>query len=174
MTDETEPFDPDEPLTESVERDKRGSLMTEFESYERVVEGLKLASDGARHMARHRPPDPWNKLAMFLDSLRKAIMQESGFNRLQDAKTSHEAWSGAPLSVTQAHSRLMDGLKGAAAGAKQISLCQRMDLKWTLYAERFELMKKQAHELALATSPLKVKSGWQNRTSGLLVPASVH
>ena len=149
--------------------DRRGSLMTELESWERVIDGLKLAADGARHIARHRQPDNWNKLAAFLDQLRKAVIKDGGFDRPQDATESKARTGGEALRFTDAHRRMMDGLKRAAAGARQISLGQRMDLRWTRYAEQFDVLRDKAHSLALSASPLVSDVGWRSRQSGLLV-----
>lgn len=152
-------LDPEFTPTESIEQDHRGSVMVEFESYERIVEGLKKASDGARNMARFKNPDLWNNLAQFLDQLRRAVVQEAGYNRLADGKDSQQV-VGGDMSWTDANSRILTGLKDAAAGARQIALGQRMDLRWTRYANQFDAMRDKAHEMALACSPMKMAAGW--------------
>ncbi len=153
-------LDPDFTPTEAVEQDKRGTLMREFESYERIIDGLKSASDGARHMARWQAPDLWNALAAFLDQLRRAVVKESGFDRPGDARDSQQVFGGEGLTWPEANSRLSNGLKSAAAGARQIALGQRMDLRWTGYANRFDSLRDKAHAMALAASPLKVAAKW--------------
>jgi hypothetical protein len=164
--DDTAAFDPATPVTEEVAQEKRGTLMREFESYERIVEGLKLASDGARNMARWKNPDLWNALAAFLDQLRKAVVQEAGFNRPEDAKDSAQVFGGE-MSWTDANSRILNGLRDAGNGARQIALGQRMDLRWTRYANQFDMMRDKAHDMAIASSPLRVASEWGGRSARL-------
>lgn len=173
-TPESPDLDPEFTPAEDVAQDKRGALMSEIESWERVIEGLKSAADGARQIARHRAPDLWNKLAAYLDSLRKAVIRDGGFDRPADAVDSKQVWGGEGMSFTLAHRRLMDGLKAAAAGARQISLGQRMDLRWSLYAEKVDKLRDKAHALALKGSPLVTEAGWRNHASGLLVPARLN
>ena len=161
---DTAEFDPAAPVTEAVEQDHRGSVMREFESYERIVEGLKRASDGARHMARWRSPGLWNALAQFLDQLRRAVVQEAGFDRPQDRKDSVQQFGGDGLTWSDANSRLLTGLRDAESGASQIALGQRMDLRWTRYANQFRSMRDKAHDMALLASPRKVASQWGGQT----------
>jgi hypothetical protein len=157
---DTAEFDPQAPVTEAVEQDKRGTLMLERESYERIVEGLKKASDGARHMARWKNPDLWNSLAAFLDQLRRAVVKESGFDRSEDGRDSLQVFGGDGLTWSDANTRILTGLKDAGAGARQIALGQRMDLRWTRYANQFDRMRDKAHDMAMASSPLKVAAQW--------------
>jgi hypothetical protein len=166
--------DPEFAPTEAVEQDKRGIAMSELESWERVIEGLKQAADGARQAARHRHPDLWNQLAEFLDTLRRAVIRDGGFDRPNDSKVTVTQWGGDGMSWGEASRRINEGLKGAAAGARQISLGQRMELKWTAYANAFDTIKKKAHHMAIAGSPLVVESGWTQQASGLLLPGRVH
>ncbi len=158
---DTAAFDPNAPVTEDVAQDKRGTLMREFESYERIIEGMKKAADGARHMARFTNPDLWNQLAAFLDQVRRAIIREAGFDRPQDAKDSVQQFGGEGLTWSEAQARITTGLKEAEAGARQIALGQRMDLKWTRYATQIDRMRDKAHQMALNASPLRVASHWR-------------
>ena len=157
--EDTAAFDPKAAPTESIVQDHRGTVMVEFESYERIVEGLKKASDGARNMARFKNPDLWNALAAYLDQVRRAVVREAGYNRLQDGKDSQQV-TGGEMSWTEANSRIVLGLKDAGNGARQIALGQRMDLRWTKYANRIDEMRDKAHEMALACSPMQLAAGW--------------
>lgn len=162
---DTAAFDPTAPATEAVEQDHRGIIMREFESYERIVEGLKKASDGARHMARWKNPDAWNELAGFLDSVRKAVVREAGFDRPQDRRDSAQVFGGDGITWTDANSRLATGLRDAGAGARQIATGQRMDLGWLRYANQFDKLRDKANEMALAASPLRVAAQWGGGTA---------
>ena len=153
-------LDPEFTPIEAIEQDKRGTLMKERESWERVIDGLKLASDGARNMARFARPDVWNRFAMYLDQIRRAMAQEAGFNRAQDTIDSAAVVGDSSLSWAAASARVFVGLKDAAAGARQISLGQRMDIRWTNYANQIDKLRLKAHEQAMEASPLKVKSSW--------------
>jgi hypothetical protein len=159
---DTAEFDPTEGVAEDVAQEKRGVLMNERESWERVAEGLKLAADGARQIARRRSPDAWNRLAQYFDSLRKAIVREAGgYDDARDRRQSVEQWGGEGMPFPAAHSRLMDGLRQAATGAEQIANCQRLDLRWLRYASQLRELRDKAHKMALAGSPLKVASEWR-------------
>ena len=48
---DTAAFDPSQAVGEDVAQDKRGILLTDYQSYERIIEGLKRAADGCRHRA---------------------------------------------------------------------------------------------------------------------------
>lgn len=157
---DTAEFDPAAPVTEAVEQDHRGTVMLEKESYERIIEGMKVASDGARHMARYANPEHWNKYADFLDQVRRAMVQLAGFDRPEDARVSLQLFGGEGISRTEAMSRIRTGLDGAAAGARQIAQAQRMDLRWQLRANHIDNLRHKAHEMALASSPLRVDARW--------------
>ncbi len=45
--------------------------MTEHESLERIVEGLKQAEGGARQMAHHRKDERWLKIAHQFENARR-------------------------------------------------------------------------------------------------------
>ncbi|HEX4043259.1 MAG TPA: hypothetical protein VHY10_16295 [Xanthobacteraceae bacterium] len=156
-------LDPDFTPQENIEADHRGSIMFEYESYERVVEGLKLASDGARNMARFNEPDLWNPLAQFFDSLRKAIVQLAGLDRGADTRESSQQWGGTGVTRSDAMSRISNGLKGAASAANQIAQVQRKDPRWLRYAIQIDRLRDKSQQLALAGSPLLVDSGWARR-----------
>lgn len=164
---DTAEFDPQAGVTEAVEQDHRGIRMVEFESYERIIDGLKSASDAARHMARWKNPDLWNALAQFLDQLRRAMVKEAGFDRPNDGRDSQQVFGGEGLTWSDANTRMLTGLKDAAAGARQISLGQRMDLRWTRYANQLDAMRDKAHEMALASSPLRVAAAWGGGSASL-------
>lgn len=176
MTDEVHDFsdDPEFNPTEPIEKDHRGSVMGELESWERIIDGLKMAADASRHMARFRFPDKWNTLAQYLDSIRKAVIRDGGFDRPADATDSAQQFGGDGMAWTMASRRIADGLKMAASGADQIALCQRSDLRWVNYAQRLRTLRDTAHKLAMKTSQRVTDQGWRNTGSGLVVPSRLH
>ena len=167
--DDTAEFDPAASVTEEVQQDHRGSIMREFESYERIVEGLKLASDGARNMVQFArdqdKKDAWNKSASFFDQIRRAIVQDSGYNRLVDTQDSKQVFGGEGMTWSTANSRILTGLKDAEAGASQIALGQRLDLRWTRYSNLLRSLRDKAGQLAIQWSPLHVDSQWGGGTA---------
>jgi hypothetical protein len=181
-TGDTADLGPEFTAPEPVEKDKRGSLMSEGESREQFVEGMKLAADGARHIARHRSPNDWNRVAQKFDSLRKAAAKE--FNRPQDQTDSAESWGGEGMSFTVAHSRMMDGLKRASAACRQIAQAHRKDwttevqqqhaLRWNRFGWGIDAMQDQVRGLARKGSVLRTDAGWRNTGTGLVVPARLH
>ena len=173
MTDDIE-TDPEFNPIEPIEKDHRGSIMREMESWERIIDGLKMAADGCRHMARFRFADKWNNFAQYLDSLRKAVIRDGGFDRPADATDSVQQFGGEGIPWTLASHRIADGLKMAAIGADQIAVCQRSDARWVTYASKFRLLRDTAHKLAMMTSRRVTDQGWRNTGTGLVVPARLH
>lgn len=153
-------LDPAFTPTEEIEKDHRGTPMTEIESWERVIEGMKLASDGCRQMARRGNASDWNKMAEMMDAVRRAVIRDGGFDRPADAKPSEMVTGGPGISPSEAVSRIAKGLKMASAGARQISLGQRMDIRWTGYANAFDRLMNKAYALSLRTSGLVVDAAW--------------
>lgn len=176
MTDEFTDFDPDPEfdVAEPIEKEKRGTVMRELESWERVIDGLKMAADGARHMARYVFPDKWNTLASYLDSIKKAVIRDGGFDRPADATVSVQQFGGDGMPMVMACSRVFNGLKMAAAGADQIANCQRLDMRWVLYASKFRTLADVEQKLAIKSMQRVTDYGWQNKTTGLIVPSRLH
>lgn len=158
-------FNPIEPV--EAESGHRGSIMREMESWERLIDGLKMAAEGARHMARRQTPDKWNRLAGYLDSVRKAVIRDGGFDRPTDATESIQQFGGEGLTFSQSQGRIGQGLRMAAAGAEQIAQCQRMDMRWLRYAAQLRKLRDDAHKLAIRGSALSTEWATNGRT-GLL------
>ena len=174
MTDEIAD-DSEFEIIEPIEKERsRGSVMRELESWERIIEGLKMASEGAREMARWAFPDKWNQFAMYLDSVRKAVIRDGGFDRPADAKESEQKFGGDRMPMVQACSRVFNGLKMAAAGADQIANCQRLDIRWVTYALRFRELADIQRKLSIETTARITDQGWRNKVSGLIVPSRLH
>lgn len=177
MTDDLPPEafdDPEFDVTEPIEKDKRGSLMRELESWERVIDGLKMAADGARHMARYGKPDQCNTFASYLDSIRKAVIKDGGFDRPGDGKDSVVQYGGEGIPLPEACRRVAAGLKMAAAGADQIAQCQRLDVRWVLYAQKFRTLADVEAKLARQITQRVTDHGFRNTKTGLVVPTRLH
>jgi hypothetical protein len=176
MSEEFTNFDPDPEfdVSEPIEKEKRGSVMLELESWERVIDGMKMAADGARHMARYGLADKWNHFASYLDQIRRAVIRDGGFDRPADAKDSVIQYGGEGIPMVAACRRIAEGLKMAAAGADQIANCQRLDMRWVIYAQRFRTLADIEHKLAMKTSQMVTEQGWRNNRTGILIPERLH
>lgn len=132
--------------------DQRGSLMREPESYERIIEGLKLASDGARHLAIWGEGPEWNGLAVIYDKVRMLIAKLGRFNRPSDTRDSLALMTDASLPRREAYARVTAGLKMASAGCSQMALAHRMDMRWSLWSEQLQRLRDGANALAKSKS----------------------
>lgn len=180
MTDELQPTIDGKPLdtpdpNKGIELDKngdpirQGSLMNERQSYERVIEGLKIASDAAMHMASHEPGNHrhWNIISNNLDQVRRACVQQAGLGLVMREKST-EAVRGDPMAWKNARLRLREGLVQAAGGMRQLATCFRGDLWWSVSATEIEKLE------------LKLRSPKRQRTlpglghGGLILPPGYH
>lgn len=123
----------------------QGTRMIEYESYERVIEGLKIAADACMHLAKREYTaegvDNRRKLALMLDRCRRMCMQKAG---IEDVITSNptQEMRGEPLPFKVARNRLLDGLAQAAGGARQLATCFRLDLTWASVAQQLEKLER--------------------------------
>jgi len=169
---DTAAFDPSEGVAEDVAQDKRGVLLTDFQSYERIIEGLKLAADSARHRAYRNEQNSrvkWDAVADKLDKARQITVRASGFNRLQDGNPSLRIFGGEVMNRSLAASRIKTGLKDAAAGCRQVSNCHRSvgngskeatGFEWLKLAIAIEQIGDWVKEIEQSCTPLRVDSQW--------------
>lgn len=138
IADSTSP-EPDEPETKGIERDKhgdpvlQGTRMKERESYERVIDGLKIAAEAAAHMAfsHHEFGDAEAgirraKLAITLDKVRMRVVNLAG---IEDRSRHHgtQEIRRNPMTIIDAVKRFNYGIKQASGGASQMATCYRDD-----------------------------------------------
>src|SRR5262245_20558020 len=109
----TEQFNPAEIGGEPVDPvvvDKRGTLMIERESYERVIEGLKQAADGAQHLTMARQDGSWRNLAKMFDNLRSGVARLGGLmTATQDAVPSQIVTTANHTGIHVAYDRVYRG-----------------------------------------------------------------
>jgi hypothetical protein len=145
--------------TEPVVVDKRGTLMVERESYERVIEGLKMASDGAHHLTQSRQDTKWRTLAQVFDKIRAAVAKLGGMGTEgTDTKAVAEQWNAQHMGVHAAYDRVYRGLDMACKGARQIATCHRGDLRWSKYAQMIEGLRDQCGRLIRMRQAAKPQS----------------
>lgn len=123
----------------------QGTRMIEIESYERVIEGLKIASDACMHLAKRELTqegvDNRRRLARMLDQCRRMCIQRAGIEDVIRSSPTQEM-RGEPLPFKEARNRLLDGLAQAAGGARQIATCFRIDLTWASVAQQLEKLER--------------------------------
>src|SRR5882757_5014716 len=114
--------------------------MLEVESYERVIEGLKLAADRCAHLAVHyyrsksaEGVNLYSGIGRRLDQVRLLAIEVAG---LKDRITEHETSElrAEPIHFMRARRELRDGLKQASGGMRQLATCHRGDLRWSAMA----------------------------------------
>jgi len=124
---------------------RQGSLMVERQSYERVIDGLKIAAGAYMHLAARGATradvDNCRGLALRLDQCRRICMQHAGIEDPGRASPSAEV-RGEALSYKEARGRLLDGLTQAAGGARQLATCFRGDLLWSRVASDLERLER--------------------------------
>jgi hypothetical protein len=158
--------DDDEPIGIPVDANgdpvRQGSLMVERQSYERVIDGLRIAAEACMHLVACQQTtagrDKLKGLALRLDQCRRLCMVESGLDDPVKASPTAEV-RGRPMSFAISHSRLAYGLQQAAGGARQLATCHRGDLTWSKIAERLEALVRVLRRPAPRVN------------SGLLLPA---
>lgn len=180
MTDELQPTIDGKPLdtedpNKGIELDangdpvRQGSLMNERQSYERVIEGLKIAADAASHLAAHEPKNhrQWRFFAGNLDQVRRAAVQQGGLGLTMKEKETSEV-RGDPMSWRNARARFREGLVQAAGGMRQLATCHRGDFWWSAAATQLEKLEinirtpKRTRVLpGLGGSPLILPPGFQ-------------
>ena len=122
--------------------------MIEYESYERVVEGLKLAADACMHLAKGEPQhgDTWKAIGALLDQMRLGAVRLAGIGfALRQQETAPVR--GDTMTWRQARDRFLDGVRQATGGMRQLASCFRMDVQWSLMAQ--ELERREGHFRAL-------------------------
>jgi hypothetical protein len=150
------PAQPDTLLQVGADGDPlpRGTRMQERESYERVVEGLKIAADAAMHRAPHEPEltAVWRQLAANLDQVRRIAVQHAGIGLLARERPT-EIIRGDPMAWRASRDRFEDGLRQAAGGMRQLAVCFRGDVRWSQMANDVDAIgRKMRRRFSLAAA----------------------
>lgn len=152
MTDDTQPQTaPSADDNNLIERDAQGnpiplgSRMIERESYERIIEGLKQASDAAEHLAGREPNarDMWKAVAAKLDQVRRIAVQHAGLGLVMKEKQTASKVSGDLMKWRDSRNRFRMGLIQAAGGMRQLATCFRGDINWSHLAVQVERMQQK-------------------------------
>lgn len=118
---------------------RQGSLMDERQSYERVIEGLKMISDACAHLIRHEPlqAEYWRGFLTKFDQARRICVQHAGLGLVMKERETQEL-RGDPLPWRQCRLRFLEGVEQAAGGCRQLATCHRGDLWWSTMAETLD------------------------------------
>jgi hypothetical protein len=124
--------------------DPKATRMIEKESYERVIEGLRMASDAAMHLATREPQSAgiWTALGAKLDLVRRGFVQKAGLEDVQRQRATEKVWSN-PLPWRDARDRFREGLRQAGGGCRQLAVCFRMELYYSQMANTLEEMLRK-------------------------------
>lgn len=145
--------------------DKRGVLMRERESYERVIEGLKMAADGAHHLVKNKQDGNWRQMSAVFDKLRAQIAKLGGLSsEAQDAVPTEPLDGSKTMGLHASFERVYNGLNMATKGSRQIATCHRGDLRWSKYAIIIETLRDKCS--------LLVRMNTQRR-SGIVIPTGM-
>jgi hypothetical protein len=123
---------------------RQGTLMLEKESYERVIEGLKMISDACAHLIHHEPlnAEYWRGFMTRFDKARLICVQEAGLGLSMREKETQEV-RGNPRPWRECRQRFLDGIEQAAGGCRQLATCHRGDLWWSQMAETLDDMARK-------------------------------
>lgn len=123
---------------------RQGTLMLEKESYERIIEGLKISSDAAAHLVKQEPEaaPQWRLMARNLDAARKICVQHAGIGLTMKEKDT-SAVRGEAMAWKMARDRFREGLIQAAGGCRQLATCFRADFWWSGMATNLENIERK-------------------------------
>lgn len=124
-----------------------GTRMLEKESYERVVEGLKIMADSAAHLAAAEPQarETWNGLCSRLDIARRIVVQRAGLTDVIKERQTNAVMRN-PLPWVVARNRFREGGRQAAGGLRQLATCHRGDFAFSQMAMQIEDMVRKLSE----------------------------
>lgn len=116
-----------------------GTRMIERESYERVIEGLKMSADACMHLAKQEPKDceTWKQIGQRLDRMRFTACKLAGLD-LAMRQLETQGARGNPYAWKHARERLLNGVKQASGGMRQLAVCFRSDIQWSIMAQALE------------------------------------
>lgn len=123
---------------------RQGSLMNERQSYERVIEGLKMISDACAHLIKHEPGNAgqWRGYLTRFDQARRICVQHAGLALTMKEKQTDDV-RGDPMAWRKARERFLEGVEQAAGGCRQLATCHRGDLWWSQMAETLDSMARK-------------------------------
>lgn len=124
--------------------------MIEKESYERVMEGLKMSADACMHLAKQEPQDgeKWKAIGQLLDKVRFEAAKLAGVDLVMKQMETQGA-RGNPYAWKRARTRFLDGIRQATGGMRQLATCFRGDFRWSILAQGLEQREKAFRALLM-------------------------
>lgn len=143
--------------------DPKSVAMIEYESYERVIEGLKIAADSAKHLARREPQRKavWLSMSIKLDQVRRIAVQYAGLGLVLKEKETGEV-HGEGLEWRDARTRFRYGLKQAEGGCRQLAVSHRGDIAFSKMANELHALHDKMRPVPTFQQP--------QADGGLLLP----
>lgn len=143
-----------------------GTRMIERESYERLIEGLRMSADAAQHLSGHEPESAgmWRAISDKLDQVRRIAVQEAGLGLVIKERQTARKDGGDLMRYKPARARFREGLQQASGGARQLATCFRADLKWSLIARQLEELEQsslRASVAAMAPQGRIIRPDWR-------------
>lgn len=131
-----------------------GTMMIERQSYERVIEGLKMCGDACAHLAKQEPQhgETWMSIARMLDGVRLQACRLAGIEATLTQRETQGA-RGNPYGWRRARDRFLDGLKQATGGMRQLATCFRGELQWSVMAQQLERREAGFRALLVGRMP---------------------
>jgi hypothetical protein len=134
-----------QPNMTDVARIDDGIRMLEVDSYERLIAGLITASEGGRMLSHKLGDGRWDSLSDVLDKIRVSCCRLAGLMRPGD-ETPTKVRRGSDIfgPMLESYAKIYDGLTAAEAAARQLATCHRGDLRWSQYANSFDLLRTKS------------------------------
>ena len=120
-----------------------GIRMLEVDSYERMIDGMKSAAEGARALAVYLDRDAFDLLASTLDKTRVAMVRLAARPRAGDTDPTHVKPS-TKLTRIEAYNMVYEGLQDASRCARQFGTGHRGHLQWALVAKWIDTTRDKA------------------------------
>jgi hypothetical protein len=132
--------------------------MIEKESYERVIEGLKMSADACMHLAKQEPQDgeKWKAIGQLLDTVRLEAAKLASVDLVMKQSETQGA-RGNPYAWKRARQRFLDGIRQATGGMRQLATCFRGDIRWSILAQGLE-QREKAFRALLIGAPVQAKA----------------
>ena len=133
--------------------DDKSVKMLERESYERVIEGLKMAAEGASRCARMEKEhvEYWQGFVRRLDMARKICIKEAGIGDVIKFNETPSSWGGEAGNWTDTRMQFREGIKQASGGARQMATCHRGNLFWSTMASKLEMIVESINRATALT-----------------------
>jgi hypothetical protein len=126
----------------------RFTSMVEIESYERVIEGLKMSADACMHLAKQEPQhgETWKSIGQTLDKLRVQACHLAGLTLAMQQKET-QGTRGNPYTWRKARDRFLNGLQQSIGGMRQLATCFRADFQWAVMAQELDRRERSFRAL---------------------------